>query len=174
MCSSDLIVFDDCDDVILDELSLNILKGALDSTRKRTISWNLDSRLLRAEDIPNTFEFQGSAIFITNVKFEYVRSKRLRGHLDALESRCHYIDLMMDTNREKLLWIRNAVMNKGMLNDRELDDEAKEELLGFMGDNQNRLRELSLRMILKVADLRETFPKDWTKKAEQTCMRRGS
>ena len=62
-----VLVFDDCDSVLLDELSLNILKAALDSSKKRTISWNTDSRVLRAEGIPNSFEFAGSAIFITNI-----------------------------------------------------------------------------------------------------------
>ena len=167
-----VVVFDDCDAVLMDELSLNILKGALDSSKRRTISWNLDSRLLKAEDIPNTFEFEGAAIFITNIKFEFVRSKKLRGHLDALESRCHYIDLQMDTNREKLLWIKSTVEKKGMLNDRDLETDAKQEVIQYVEDNQDTLRELSLRMVLKLADLRESFPASWQKMAQQTCMRR--
>ena len=167
-----VVVFDDCDAVLMDELSLNILKGALDSSKRRTISWNLDSRLLKAEDIPNTFEFEGAAIFITNIKFEFVRSKKLRGHLDALESRCHYIDLQMDTNREKLLWIKSTVEKKGMLKDRNLDTDAKQEVIQYVEDNQDTLRELSLRMVLKLADLRESFPASWQKMAQQTCMRR--
>jgi hypothetical protein len=167
-----VVVFDDCDAVLMDELRLNILKGALDSSKRRTISWNLDSRLLKAEDIPNTFEFEGAAIFITNIKFEFVRSKKLRGHLDALESRCHYIDLQMDTNREKLLWIKSTVEKKGMLNDRDLDTDAKQEVIQYVEDNQDTLRELSLRMVLKLADLRESFPASWQKMAQQTCMRR--
>ncbi len=101
--AKNVLVFDDCDSVLMDELSLNILKGALDSSKKRVIAWNTDSRLLRSEGIPDRFEFKGAAIFITNIKFEHVRSKKLRDHLDALESRCHYIDLQMDTNREKIL-----------------------------------------------------------------------
>ena len=82
-----VLVFDDCDSILMEDLSLNILKGALDSSKKRFISWNTDSRLLRSEGIPDRFEFKGAAIFITNIKFEHVKSKRLRDHLDALESR---------------------------------------------------------------------------------------
>jgi hypothetical protein len=100
-----VLVFDDCDSILMEDLSLNILKGALDSSKKRYIAWNTDSRLLRSEGIPDRFEFKGAAIFITNIKFEHVKSKRLRDHLDALESRCHYIDLQMDTEREKILRI---------------------------------------------------------------------
>jgi hypothetical protein len=57
----------------------------LDSSERRFIAWNTDSRLLRSEGIPDRFEFKGAAIFITNIKFEHVKSKRLRDHLDALE-----------------------------------------------------------------------------------------
>jgi len=38
-----ILVFDDCDSVLLDDLSLNILKAALDSGNKRMIHWNTDS-----------------------------------------------------------------------------------------------------------------------------------
>ena len=88
-----LVIFDDCDSVFADELALNILKAALDSGKTRKICWNSDSRLLREEGIPNTFNFNGSAIFITNLKFDNVRSTKIKDHLEALMSRCHYIDL---------------------------------------------------------------------------------
>jgi hypothetical protein len=167
-----VLVFDDCDSVLLDDLSLNILKGALDSSKKRTIAWNTDSRLLRSEGIPDKFEFKGAAIFITNIKFEHVKSKKLRDHLDALESRCHYIDLQMDTNREKILRIKQVVNDNGMLDTYDFEDSVKAEVVDFIINNQNTLRELSLRMVLKVADLRKSFPNSWMAMAKTTCMRR--
>jgi len=167
-----ILVFDDCDSVLLDDLSLNILKAALDSSKKRTIHWNTDSRLLRSEGVPNSFEFQGGAIFITNIKFENVRSKKLRDHLEALESRCHYLDLTIDTEREKVLRIQQVVTECGMLDEYEFTDVAKQELLMFIDDNKKKLRELSLRMVLKLADLRKSMPSNWRAVAEVTCMRR--
>jgi DNA polymerase III delta prime subunit len=166
-----VIVFDDCDSVLLDDLSLNLLKAALDTSKRRRISWNTDSRLLRTEDIPSSFEFSAGAIFITNIKFEHVRSKKLRDHLSALESRCHYIDLEMDTSREQLLRIRQIV-NDGMLQEYEFEEEAKQEILNFIETNADSLRELSLRTVLKIADLRCSFPDEWQKMAETTCFRR--
>jgi hypothetical protein len=166
-----ILVFDDCDSVLLDDLSLNILKAALDSSKKRTIHWNTDSRLLRSEGVPNSFEFKGGAIFITNIKFDNVRSKKLRDHLEALESRCHYLDLTIDTEREKLLRIRQVVRDAGMLDDYELSDTAKEEVVEFIADNSKRMRELSLRMVLKVADIRRSMPNNWRAVVEVTCMR---
>ena len=166
-----ILVFDDCDSVLLDDLSLNILKAALDSSKKRTISWNTDSRSLINEGVPNTFEFAGGAIFITNIKFENVKSKKLQDHLAALESRCHYLDLTIDTEREKILRIKQIV-NDGMLNDYEFDDATVQEIVDYITVNAKRMRELSLRMVLKVADLRKSMPKQWQRVAELSCMRR--
>jgi hypothetical protein len=167
-----ILVFDDCDSVLLDDLSLNILKAALDSSKKRMIHWNTDSRLLRSEGVPNSFEFKGGAIFITNIKFDNVRSKKLRDHLEALESRCHYLDLTIDTEREKLLRIRQVVSECGMLDDYEFTDLEKEVLIDFVDDNKKKLRELSLRTVLKIADLKRSMPSNWRAVAEVTCMRR--
>jgi predicted AAA+ superfamily ATPase len=170
--AKNVIVFDDCDSILMEDLSLNILKGALDSSNKRVIQWNTDSRLLRSEGIPDKFEFKGAAIFITNIKFEHVKSKKLRDHLDALESRCHYIDLQMDTNREKLLRIQQVIKENEMLARYEFDAVVEDELVEFVVANQDRLRELSLRMVLKLADLRKAFPTSWTAMAKTTCMKR--
>ena len=165
-----ILVFDDCDSVLLDDLSLNILKAALDSSKVRKICWNTDSRLLRQEGIPDSFEFKGGAIFITNIKFDNVKSKKLRDHLEALESRCHYLDLTIDTEREKMLRIKQIV-GDGMLNEYNLDDAQKQEVVDFIDLNKKRMRELSLRMVLKIADLRASFPERWKSVAEVTCMR---
>ena len=167
-----ILVFDDCDSVLQDELSLNILKAALDSSKKRTIHWNTDSRLLRDQGAPNSFEFKGGAIFITNIKFENVRSKKLQDHLAALESRCHYLDLTIDTEREKMLRIEQ-IIEDGMLMDYEFSQEEQAELISFINNNKKKLRELSLRTVLKIADLRKSFPNKWQSVAEVTCMRRG-
>ena len=170
--AGNVVVFDDCDSILMDDLSLNILKGALDSSERRFIAWNTDSRLLRSEGIPDRFEFKGAAIFITNIKFEHVKSKRLRDHLDALESRCHYIDLQMDTNREKILRIKQVVNDNDMLGRFDFEQIQKDEIVEFVEANQDKLRELSLRMVLKLADLRKSFPKTWTAMAKTTCMKR--
>ena len=170
--AKNVVVFDDCDSILMEDLSLNILKGALDSSERRFIAWNTDSRLLRSEGIPDRFEFKGAAIFITNIKFEHVKSKRLRDHLDALESRCHYIDLQMDTARENILRIKQVVNDAGMLDRFEFDAKVKAEIVTFVEQNQDKLRELSLRMVLKLADLRKSFPKSWQAMAKTTCMKR--
>ena len=166
-----VIVFDDCDSVLQDELSLNILKAALDSKKTRRIHWNTDSFKLRNEGVPDSFEFKGSAIFITNIKFDNVKSKKMRDHLEALESRCHYVDLTIDTEREKMLRIQQIV-GDGMLTEYKFAEEVHEEIIDFIDINKKRLRELSLRTVLKVADLAKAFPTKWEAMAENTVMKR--
>ena len=165
-----VVVFDDCDSIFQDELSLNILKAALDSKKNRWIHWNTDSFKLRNEGVPDKFKFEASAIFITNLKFDKVKGK-LREHLSALESRCHYMDLTIDTDKDKVLRIKQVVQD-GMLDERKLDQEVKSDIMDFVDINKNRLRELSLRTVLKVADLAEAFPNKWEAMAENTVMRR--
>ena len=165
-----VVVFDDCDSIFADELSLNILKAALDSKKNRYIHWNTDSYKLRNEGVPDSFKFEASAIFITNLKFDKVKGK-LREHLEALESRCHYMDLTIDSDKDKILRIKQVTQD-GMLDKYELSDEVKEEILDFIDINKGRLRELSLRTVLKVADLAVSFPDRWESYAENTVMRR--
>jgi hypothetical protein len=166
-----VLVFDDCDSIFADELSLNILKAALDSKKTRRIHWNTDSFKLRNEGVPDCFEFKGSAIFITNIKFDNVKSKKMRDHLEALESRCHYIDLTIDTDREKMLRIKQ-ITKDGMLNEYALGDEVVQDIVDFVDVNKKKLRELSLRTVLKVADLAKAFPDKWEAMAENTVMKR--
>ena len=61
--------------------------------RSRKISWNSDSNFLRREGVPGEFEFNGSVIFITNLKFDSTRQTKIKDHLEAILSRCHYLDL---------------------------------------------------------------------------------
>ena len=166
-----VLVLDDCDTVLYDETSLNLLKAALDSCKKRKLSWNTDSALLRREGIPDTFEFQGSVIFITNLKFDNVRGK-IKDHLAAIMSRCHYLDLTMDTTREKVLRCKQIVAD-GMLNEYQFTQDEQEDLMNFMFDNKEKMREISLRMVTKLADLKKSFGEEkWKRTAEVTCMRR--
>jgi len=165
-----LVVFDDCDSILLDDVCLNLLKGALDSGKKRRISWLADSNLLRREGVPNQFDFKGSVIFITNLKFDNLKSKKLADHLEALQSRCHYIDLSIDSTEDKILRIRQIAKTGELFSDYEFEQCAQDEIIDFMTMNQNSLREISLRMAIKIADLRRSFPLKWQALAQTTCM----
>jgi hypothetical protein len=166
-----VVVFDDCDSILLDDVSLNLLKGALDSGKKRKISWLSESSTLRREGIPDSFEFRGSVIFITNLKFDTMKSQKLRDHLDALQSRCHYLDLTLDTMRDKVLRIKQIAKSGALFEDLEIDEIGQDEIVDFMDANKNKLREMSLRMAIKIAQLYKSFPLKWKALAQTTCMK---
>ena len=166
-----VLVFDDCDSILLDDVALNLLKGALDSGKKRKISWLSESSTLRREGIPDSFDFKGSVIFITNLKFDKMKSQKLRDHLDALQSRCHYLDLTLDTMRDKILRIKQIAKDGVLFADYDFEPETQDSIFEFMESNQTRLREMSLRMALKIADLRQLSPANWRRLAETTCMK---
>jgi hypothetical protein len=46
-----------------------------------------------------------------------------------------------------------------------------DEVIAFMETNQNRLREMSLRMALKIADLTKVSGNNWKALAATTCMK---
>ena len=168
---NNVIVFDDCDSVFQDDLSLNILKAALDSGKRRRIYWNSDSSMLRREGVPDMFDFKGSCIFITNLQFQNLKSKKLQDHLEALQSRCHFIDLTLNTMRDRFLRIKQIYLKGELFADYDFNQEQGDEIIGFMETNQSRLREMSLRMALKIADLTKVSGDNWKALAASTCMK---
>jgi hypothetical protein len=167
----DVLVFDDSDQIFFDDLALNLLKAALDTGKTRKISWNSESSTLRREGIPESFNFNGSIIFITNLSFSNVKSKKLQEHLIALESRCHFLDLTLDTVRDKLLRIRQIANTGELFNQYDLAQHQQDEIIEFLFANQPKLREVSLRTALKIADLYTSFPTKWKEMAAVTVMR---
>ncbi len=166
-------VFDDCDTILSDEVSLNLLKGALDSSKRRRISWLGESYALRKEDVPNQFDFKGTVIFITNLKFDQIRSQKIRNHLDALQSRCHYLDLTLDTMRDKFLRIRQIANTGQLFENYDFDQKTQELIIDYLSENAEQWREMSLRMALKVADLYRVSNTNWQALARATCMKPG-
>jgi len=168
-----VVCFDDCDAILYDDLALNLLKAALDTGKKRTLCWNTESRTLMAEGMPNSFEFNGGVVFITNIKFDNVKSKKLQDHLQALQSRCHYLDLTIDSMRDRMLRIRQ-ICGQGMLEKYAMPKDTEAELIQFIFENKHKLREISLRMVLKIADLWKMKPEGYKDLARSTCMRPGA
>jgi len=166
-----VLVLDDCDSILWDEVSLNLLKAALDSSAKRMISWNTESSALRREGVPEKFEFCGSVVFITNLKFDNVKKGKLKDHLEAILSRCHYLDLTLDTMHDKLLRVKQIV-GDGMLKKYNFSKDEEVGLINYMEENKEKLREMSLRMVNKIADLKKMAPERWMRLAESTCMKR--
>jgi len=140
-----LIVFDDCDSVLEDKTSLNLLKSALDSYDKRTISWM--AKLGKSDEYPNQFDFTGRIIFISN--------KDKQDMDDAILSRSLSVDLSM-TGDEKIQ--RMVHVLPGILP--ELDMKVKQDALDFLRENKDN-DSVNLRSLIMVSKIRKEFPRKW-------------
>lgn len=175
-CSNrgDVVIFDDCDAVFLDHDALNLLKAACDTTERRTIFWGAETRMVddSGETLPNSFEFNGSVVFITNYDFDYGidSGHRLGEHFAALVSRAHYISMGMKSQRDYLVRIRQVV-DQGMLAGRGLTPSEQREIVDYVFDNADNLRELTLRVVIKLADLYMSHCDTWRRIAKITMMK---
>ena len=100
-----------------------------------------------------------------------MKSQKTRDHLDAIQSRCHYLDLTLDTMHDKILRIKQIARTGVLFEDYDFDQIQQDEIIDFMVTNQNKLREVSLRMAIKIAQLRKSFPLKWSALASTTCMK---
>lgn len=167
-----VVIFDDCDSVFHDDNALNLLKSACDMTRQRNISWLAETNMRDelGENLPTKYEFEGAIVFITNLDFDALIAKGNKNavHFSAMISRSIYLDLAMHTRRDYMVRIQ-MVVEEGMLRDYGLSDFDAKELLMFIEKNCEKLRELSLRMVIKVANLQKMDRVDWQKLARVTC-----
>lgn len=96
-----IIVVDDCDAILTNRTSLDILKAALDDKFQRTISYETRRQ---NTDLPKTFNFTGRIIFITNFK-----PKENDIHFAAVKDRCLVQTLYLST-KEKLEYIEKIIV----------------------------------------------------------------
>ena len=149
-----VIVFDDCDSVLKDPISLNLLKGALDSYSRRIISWRAD---IRDDDLPTTFEFKGRVVFISNLASANIDQ--------AIITRSMAVDLSM-TSKQKVERMRH-LLNSGEFMP-EFSKPIKEEAMALIERLQDKVKELSLRTLIQVTKIRQSAGKNWSNLAEYT------
>lgn len=146
-----LIIFDDCDEILTNDTARNILKGALDSYDKRIVHWVSNAP---SSDVPNSFEFKGQIIFISNMS----RSKMSQ----ALISRSTCIDVSMTTD-EKITRMRSVLANVCP----EVPMIMKEEAMEVMEQWKNETRDLNFRTLIKVINIRTAaVSEEWREMAE--------
>lgn len=140
-----LIVFDDCDSILEDKVALNILKSALDSYDKRTISWM--AKMSKNEEYPQQFDFTGRIIFISNKSKDKIDG--------AILSRSLSIDLTMtaDDKIERM----NSILDKILP---EVSIDVKRDALGFLNDVKENVN-LNMRMLIMVSKVRLSYPDNW-------------
>ncbi len=168
-----VVVFDDADAVFYDKDTLGLLKAVCDTTERRRVFWGAETRMVSdkdAEILPTNFIFDGTIIFISNIDFDVLiaRGHGLAPHLEALISRSHYIDLAMKSKRDYLIRIKQVV-KQGLLD--HLTPQQGKDVIAFIEANSDTLRELSLRMAIKLGHLRSSSATDWARIAKITCCR---
>lgn len=146
------LVFDDCDSVLKDPVALNILKGALDSYSDRYISWNAD---IRDEDLPRSFKFTGSIIFISN--------KDLSGIDQAIKTRAMCVDVSMD-EAQKIERMTAIIETQEFMEDYSI--EYKRDALEFIKTIASDIKNLSLRSLISVVKIRAENDREWKKFAQ--------
>ena len=129
-----VLVFDDCDSVLKDPVALNLLKGALDSYGERYINWNAE---MRDPDLPRSFKFTGSIVFISNMDLDRVDQ--------AVKSRALCVDLTM-TQEQKVERMEVLVESEDFLQDFEVS--VKRDAIAFIRDNMDNVANLSLRTLI--------------------------
>lgn len=173
-CSAEgnVLLIDDCDRIFLDIDALNILKAALDTNKTRRVHWNKESRVLDGEGVPRSFEFNGAVLFVTNIDFtaEIEAEKVMTPHYKALMSRSMYVDLGIHSKREILVRIGQVVFSESFLRENTISREQAKELMKWLTENLPRVRTLSIRTVLQLANLAKTDT-DWRNMAKVTVLK---
>jgi len=148
-----IVVFDDCDSVLKDATSLNILKAALDSYSRRIISYNAD---IRDEDLPNAFEFKGGVVFISNMSNTALDQ--------AIVTRSLAVDLNM-TTEQKIERMKHLLTQKDFMP--EYDMASKNDAMNLITKLADSVKEMSLRTLIQVTKIRKSNPNGrWAELAE--------
>jgi hypothetical protein len=163
-----VIVLDDADDIFHDEDALNILKVLCDTSATRTVSYRKEAHQLKEQDIPQSFEFRGTMIFISNVDFQRFVDEgknKFAAHMGALMSRSLYLDLQIHDRNSLGVWVSH-IAQTGRIFDRENVPMAlRKPILDFLKVHREDLRELSIRTLMKVCSLAKSNPTTWQKDA---------
>jgi hypothetical protein len=168
-----VIVLDDVD-LWEDQQTLNLLKAALELKPVRRIGWGSEKEFedQDGETIPRYFDFEGSIIFLTNLKIRELieAGNKNSAHLAAIESRSLVLDMKINTKKEYIIKIRQTV-EAGMLQVQGFNIHEEKEIMEFFESNVDKFYEVSLRMIEKVAKIYRALPNSWEVSARRVCFK---
>jgi len=170
-----IVVFDDADSAFNDDVSLNLIKAATDTTERRILSWRAETKMQDDDGnfLPTRFEFKGAVVFITNYDFDAAieSGHRLAPHFEAMINRAYYLDLMLKTRRDYFLRIKQMV-DKGMMQEHNCPREKNTLILNYIEKNINKFRpgDLSLRTPVKLWNLMRNTS-NWERMANVTMLK---
>lgn len=147
-----VLVFDDCDSVLKDPVSVSLLKSALDSYSRRVISWRAD---FKDDELPNTFLFNGRVVFISNMNSQSMDQ--------AIITRSLCVDLSM-TTEQKVERMSHLLKDAGFMPEYEL--AHKQDAMQLIATVQDTVKELSLRTLIQCTKIRRANSRNWAELAE--------
>ncbi len=160
------LIFDDCDAVFRDENGRNLMKAALDTKKVRKVSYLkktkavYDPKDVSPEEafnleesgvVPNSFEFAGRVIFISNLEKEKADPD------GAIRSR----SILVDVNPDDATLMERMERLLPHLEPTEMPLKEKEEIYEFM-KNAN---DISMRTFVKAAGLKMSGLPNWQRAA---------
>lgn len=151
-----VLVMDDTDSVLKDAVSLSLLKSALDSYSRRIISWRAD---IKDEDLPTSFVFNGRIVFISNMSSAQIDQ--------AILSRSMVVDLSMN-RAQKVERMRYLLTQRDFMP--EFTMAVKTDAMDLIDRLQDKVKELSLRSLIKTARIRASNNKNWSDLAEYSLV----
>lgn len=139
-----IIIYDDCNEVFENKTATSILMAATDSGSKdRIVSWK-SSRV--PKDLPKSFKFEGSIIFVTNILVDKIRST-------PLGSRSIIMNVHMNL-QETLDRMEFIIQSANFMPDYSM--KHKQESLEFLIEIQDSCREISIRTLEDIIRFRGT------------------
>ena len=162
------LVFDDCDAVFRDENGRNLMKAALDTKAVRKISYLKKTKavydprdvdpeeefnLLEAGVVPNTFEFSGRVIFISNLPKDKADPD------GAIRSR----SILIDVNPDDSTLMERMKKLLPHLEPTDMPMKEKEEIYEFM----KQAKDVSMRTFVKAAGFKMAGLPNWKRMAER-------
>ena len=162
------LVFDDCDAVFRDENGRNLMKAALDTKKVRKISYLKKTKavydprdvdpeeefnLLEAGIVPNTFEFSGRVIFISNLPKDKADPD------GAIRSR----SILIDVNPDDSTLMERMKKLLPHLEPTDMPMKEKEEIYEFM----KQAKDVSMRTFVKAAGFKMAGLPNWKRMAER-------
>lgn len=169
-----VLLLDDTDSVFNDDECMNLLKAALDTSTVRKISWAKASRYLGDNDIPQSFEYEGQIVFITNTSPDQVIAKggRLAPHMSALLSRSVFLDLGIHDVASILIRVEQVLAESTLSDDLDLTKTQVKQIVTWMNDHVAQLRSVSIRTVVQLAGFIKTTD-EWEDLAEVTLFKAG-
>jgi hypothetical protein len=167
-----IIVFDDTDIIHKSSAEraaiLDMFKAATEPTlESRILGWHraTPNQLMKDNDVPMEYDFQGSIVWITNDSIEEMR-KVCKGHWNAIASRFTQIEAWFEDHQKIAYTLhliehidmlgKNCTVKVGGWNDEVIDDTVT-----YMNEHYRHLKDITPRTAIKIADIRNTYPDKW-------------